>query len=126
MSGLEAARPRRQPPPPTLLARAACHAAACHAASFAVACCTRTPAGFGAKSGTQSIKAGKEEAGGNGGPLGTLFKTAKGGGTQAKGRGRSTRDASTVFVAGATGRLGARIVRELLGQGFKVCGAPLL
>jgi uncharacterized protein YbjT (DUF2867 family) len=25
-----------------------------------------------------------------------------------------------VFVAGATGRLGARIVRELLGQGFRV------
>lgn len=25
-----------------------------------------------------------------------------------------------MFVAGATGRLGARIVRELLGQGFKV------
>lgn len=51
-------------------------------------------AGFGTKSGTQSIKAGKEEAGGNG-PLGTLFKTAKSGGTQARGRGRSTRDAST-------------------------------
>lgn len=33
--------------------------------------------------------------------------------------GRKT-DTNTVFVAGATGRLGARIVRELLGQGYKV------
>ena len=28
-------------------------------------------------------------------------------------------DSETVFVAGATGRLGARIVRQLLLQGFK-------
>ena len=47
------------------------------------------------------------------------------GGTQKLKRGSdsgkgSALDNSTVFVAGATGRLGARIVRELLSQGFKV------
>ncbi|KAK9817799.1 hypothetical protein WJX72_002337 [[Myrmecia] bisecta] len=33
---------------------------------------------------------------------------------------RIRRDPNTVFVAGATGRLGARIVRELLAQGLRV------
>eukprot|EP01025_Chloroclados_australasicus_P006166 TRINITY_DN1200_c0_g1_i2.p1 TRINITY_DN1200_c0_g1~~TRINITY_DN1200_c0_g1_i2.p1 ORF type:complete len:476 (-),score=56.17 TRINITY_DN1200_c0_g1_i2:245-1672(-) len=33
-----------------------------------------------------------------------------------------SRDANTIFVAGATGRLGSRVVRELLSAGFKVRG----
>lgn len=36
--------------------------------------------------------------------------------------GRTRRDAKTVFVAGANGRLGSRIVRCLLADGFKVIG----
>eukprot|EP00898_Chlorokybus_atmophyticus_P002104 jgi/Chlat1/2895/Chrsp2S04629 len=44
-------------------------------------------------------------------PFGTLSRV---------GGGRRRNDSNTIFVAGATGRLGARIVRELLQRGFNV------
>lgn len=56
---------------------------------------------------------------------GTQKKTAKQGGTQSffpnfGGGGAPKMDARTVFVAGATGRLGIRTVRELAAAGFTV------
>eukprot|EP00887_Chlorella_sp_A99_P003986 scaffold11.g3986.t1 len=57
-------------------------------------------------------------------PAGFLTGTQQLGGTKKlKQHGRdggSSLDQGTVFVAGATGRLGARIVRELLAQGYRV------
>lgn len=62
--------------------------------------------GAALSSGTQKLTAG----------LGAGTQKLKSGGSSSGG----ALDNSTVFVAGATGRLGARIVRELLAQGFKV------
>ncbi|KAI7836826.1 hypothetical protein COHA_009327 [Chlorella ohadii] len=87
--------------------------------------------GFGAPKpgGTQKVVAADQRSNGKPEPeqkvglVGTIFKSRAGtqaSGTQVSRRGGRGRDASTVFVAGSTGRLGARIVRELLGKGFKV------
>ncbi|GMH35492.1 hypothetical protein BSKO_03360 [Bryopsis sp. KO-2023] len=53
-----------------------------------------------------------------GGFLGTLKLFGPSSSRPSPGR----RDARTVFVAGANGRLGSRIVRALVGDGFKVIG----
>ena len=65
------------------------------------------------RSGTRRLKVGKADAARGppnlaGKQLGTIRLGAPG-----------NTDMQTVFVAGATGRLGARVVRELLKQGLK-------
>eukprot|EP00878_Enallax_costatus_P015283 GHUV01016002.1.p1 GENE.GHUV01016002.1~~GHUV01016002.1.p1 ORF type:complete len:178 (+),score=35.08 GHUV01016002.1:175-708(+) len=70
------------------------------------------------KSGTLKLGSVTKAAGGLGGLLGTITRTIGTVGKAAPKRG--PKDARTVFLAGATGRLGARVLRELLAAGFKV------
>ena len=69
------------------------------------------------RSGTRRLKVGRKADAARGPPnlAGTIGKQL---GTIRLGAPSKT-DLQTVFVAGATGRLGARIVRELLQQGLK-------
>lgn len=68
---------------------------------------------FAPGNGTQLFRLGGDKGASEGG-FGTIFGTKKSGGT------KSSADVATVLVAGATGRLGARVVRELLARGFRV------
>eukprot|EP00882_Tetradesmus_deserticola_P009423 GHRQ01009946.1.p1 GENE.GHRQ01009946.1~~GHRQ01009946.1.p1 ORF type:complete len:511 (+),score=246.04 GHRQ01009946.1:105-1637(+) len=72
------------------------------------------------KTGTKKLGGGGGSEGGLGGLLGTITRsigTLPTKGTAAK---KGPKDPRTVFLAGATGRLGARVLRELLAAGFKV------
>lgn len=81
---------------------------------------TPPPPTGGLNLGTLKLKVGEAVEGTRKMRLGEGTQKLRLGTIQLQRGGARAKDPKTVFVAGATGRLGARVVRELLAQGFSV------